>query len=121
MNLHEALKTGKNIRRTGRSTWSAPHGNSYITDPLQGHWMAPDFYLDRVGVDKEDLLAEDWEVQEKEVKITRTLFLTALHKAMVDQSGKRILTWSDDLLIEQALSRTIIPQLIQYLGLEGED
>lgn len=63
MNLIEAIKTGRNLRRQGRSQWAAAHGNTYIVDSKEDNWMSPFFYIEVVGVDQEDLLANDWEIQ----------------------------------------------------------
>ena len=60
MNLIEALKTGKPIRRKGRSTWSKG-GVGWHNGP--NAYFDPEFYLTDVGADRADILADDWEVK----------------------------------------------------------
>lgn len=84
MNLIEAIKRGKALRRMGRSIWQRKtcHGehSSIITcDAAQGHWMAIETVLEVCILTEEDILATDWEVQEKEVRITASSFWKAAH------------------------------------------
>ena len=63
MNIIEAAKTGLPMRR---KNW-----------PLGG-WCLPDD--DDFEIDYSDALADDWEVEEKEVTVTRSQFLEAWRK-----------------------------------------
>lgn len=69
MNLIDAIKSGRPIRRTGRSIWVRPWGKETIThscDAKRDEWFDPVFYLDAISVTKEDLLADDWETRPSE-------------------------------------------------------
>ncbi len=63
MNIIEAIKSGKRIRRKG---W-----------PNKNCWAQRDGYR-MYRIMEEDLLADDWEVEEKQVTITESDFKAAL-------------------------------------------
>lgn len=62
MNLIQALKSGKRFRRQFRLKW--------FTDELSFNFS------------KIDLLAEDWEVEEEKVTITRTQLIESLKESI---------------------------------------
>jgi hypothetical protein len=55
MYIVEAVKTGKRFRRKGSSDWNEPYSDN----------CARDF-------DKHDILADDWEIEEETVEVTRS-------------------------------------------------
>lgn len=70
MNLINAYKKGRYIRRKGRTTWIGKPsymctGSYYHCDSSLGEWLDKDFYLAWIGPDEEDLLATDWEVRKR--------------------------------------------------------
>lgn len=56
MTLHEALKSGKRIKRTWQTVWQTPPINDQRT-----YWST------------EEILANDWEVEEKVEEVTKTV------------------------------------------------
>ncbi len=66
MNLIDAVKSGKPFRRIA---W-------------QDYWLASDSWSKSFL--KQDILADDWEIQEIEVKITRTQLTAAWSSALAD-------------------------------------
>ncbi len=73
MNLIEALKTGK---RFTRKSWTESLGKTV--------WMSS---VDGCNLLKKDILADDWEVEDEKVTITKSQLYSALHKArLLEQS-----------------------------------
>lgn len=66
MNFIEAIKSGKPLRRSGKSTWSSitatMFGPTYY-NTLGNSYIQPDFLLNYIFLRKEDILAEDWEIK----------------------------------------------------------
>lgn len=67
MNLCEALRTGRPIRRKSSPRIVGPFGEGYVD---------PRYFADRMGVTWADLTADDWEVQEEpKPKVKRAQYL----------------------------------------------
>lgn len=66
MNLIEAIKSGKRFKRQGQTSWCSVSNN----DRLFG-----------AGIDRNDLLADDYEIEQTPVPITSQQFWDAYHKA----------------------------------------
>jgi hypothetical protein len=66
MNLIEAVKSGKRFFRPSKCMDYAPHADNWN----QVKWT------------HEDVLADDWELIEKKVEITRTEFFAAVDRAL---------------------------------------
>lgn len=82
MTLTEALKTGRPIRRRTRAFWHRYSDfmgdmTDYICDPTADQWMDPNYFIDTIRPDREDLLADDWEVKDIPVEVTRAQFWEA--------------------------------------------
>lgn len=75
MNLLEAIKSGRPFRRKNWDLWTQVHGNC-VTQPglTEGLRQAHMCY--------EDILADDWEIQEPTVTITRAQFLEAVESVL---------------------------------------
>lgn len=69
MNLLEAINSGLPIRRRSSPRISGSNGNG---------WVAPDYLVNVMGLHWDDVTAQDWEIQEPSVAITRTDFLNAI-------------------------------------------
>ncbi len=81
MRLHEAIESGRPFRRKGwnldESMWchAAPHRDGgEIIQFIEGR---PEFHAFRA-----DLVADDWEIQEPTVTITRTQFYDAFQAGL---------------------------------------
>jgi hypothetical protein len=67
MNIIEAIKSGKNFRRKS--------------------WPAADYMnanVDRFDLHLEELLANDWEIEEPSIPITRTQLIKACHNQLAN-------------------------------------
>ena len=64
MNLIEAIKSGKRFKR--------PHWDIYYSNQME----------EELQLSIEELLAEDWEVEEKQVTITLSQFTRAWNRAL---------------------------------------
>ena len=64
MNIQQAVRSGKKIRRKA--------------------WVLPDFHVINVfnGIDREDVLADDWEVEEVAIPITAGQYQKAYEDAI---------------------------------------
>jgi hypothetical protein len=106
VNLIDAIKSGRPIRRRGRSSWPARDtgfGTGYhICDPARDQWLDPEYYLETMGC-KEDILADDWEIQEPSVTITRSQFWDAVGRSQVSQADRFPATWLDAHVLAKAL------------------
>jgi hypothetical protein len=81
----EAIKSGKPLRRRNK-TFSYVSGSGmggYRTYITPGTPMAPEYLLEVIKLTKEDILADDWEVEEKKVEITKAQLLAALKEVRV--------------------------------------
>jgi hypothetical protein len=68
MNLVDAIKTGLPIRRPHKGWVTHPEGFGTVSYIMSGTFMAPDYFLSHARIDKEDILAIDWEVKEEKKK-----------------------------------------------------
>lgn len=80
MNLFEAIKSGKPFRRRGDDTLFAVKDGMLVFHDQHLEGVEP-FILTCVSA----ILADDWEVQEPTVTITRQQFLEAWDSAFVDE------------------------------------
>lgn len=69
MTIIEAIKSGLPLRRAGKTTWAR---NSLLVNTCGGGWIAPEYLLASFQLTQEDILAVDWETQEKKVELTRS-------------------------------------------------
>lgn len=90
MNFVDVVKSGRPFRRPFWQSWSTPGGGAQL------------FFGD-------DILADDWEVQEPEVTVTRTQFWEAANEVLPPIPGN---DWN--CAIQDNFKR-----LARYLGLEG--
>jgi hypothetical protein len=72
MKLHQVLEQGLPIRRKGNHSWVL------LDQWCPGDWEALHFSL-------EDVLADDWEVQEPKVTITRSQFWDAVAEVLKEE------------------------------------
>jgi hypothetical protein len=78
MTIIEAIKSGKAIGRKGHSFYI----HQCHSDKTAAHGLfEPTYFLDCVSLTKEDILADDWEIEEKKVEITRDQFIHAFAQA----------------------------------------
>jgi len=78
MNLIDAIKSGKPIRRRYRQ-FSYTTG-SYISGTTHIHpeaWLDPTWFLSTVHLTADDITADDWETKQEPVLITRDQFWNA--------------------------------------------
>lgn len=73
MNLIDAIKRGKPFRRPG---WTI---EAYMAD--DGRLHRPDECKHSISIARYEYLADDWEIQEPTVTITRTQFMQAFCEA----------------------------------------
>lgn len=67
MNIIDAIKSGKKFRRLGDVSWLGPYSDFYNAVIL--------------GFSKRDILADDWELEEKKVEITFEQLKEAFERA----------------------------------------
>lgn len=72
MTLQEAIKSGKRFRRRGALGWNA------ATPPQTA---APNQQIPVYSLLGREILADDWEVEEKQVTITESHFESAISRA----------------------------------------
>ncbi len=97
MNLIEAVKSGLPFRRCDRE------------------WMTPKSWSK--AFIREDVLADDWEIQEPAIPITRTQFWQAAKQALIDVGADR----SRLLGVADAMSDKSLGYLARHLGLEAKE
>jgi hypothetical protein len=79
LNIIDAIKSGKPIRRSGKDIYSAHHlshgatSSEMLCSAKDGHWLDAQHYIE-FYICKRDILADDWEIQEPTVTITRSQF-----------------------------------------------
>lgn len=98
MNLLEALKSGKKIRRKEYEFWIQPP-KEYGLEWLGKYWMHT------------EVLADDWEIEDEPLKITRKDFWNAYSKAMHDSLA------SSDIKFEYYCGE-VIQKIYKHLGFE---
>lgn len=93
MNLIDALKSGRPFRRRERSWWVSKHTRTEAISCLKcnGEWFTEERYFADVEVGKADILADDWEIQEPTVTITRTQFWEAMNTDLAFPPGTSML------------------------------
>lgn len=91
MNLIDAIKSGRPFRRKGYMRWAAKWDGCYSEilryEPSE----------QRVTFTVEDILADDWEIREPQVTITKSQFMVACSKVLEDLErggGFRVLNYS---------------------------
>lgn len=67
MNLIDAVKSGKAIRRKGKDTWLSREPGGFNT--IRGY-MSADFFLSEAVIKIEDILANDWEVEDEKISLS---------------------------------------------------
>lgn len=70
MNIIEAILTGRPIRRLNKDRWASRAPISFA-NTIEGYFN-PDYFLSTYQLTKEDILANDWEVEEERVEITKS-------------------------------------------------
>lgn len=82
MNLRDAIRSGCLIRRLNNKKLMEYGGKE--------GWVHPDYLIQNVGVTRADIEAENWEIQEKEVTISRSKLYEAYMQALKQcrNSGK---------------------------------
>jgi hypothetical protein len=76
MNIIEAIKSGKRFKRKGHALWS--DGPKYSV---------------MVTMDWSDIVADDWEVEEKMIEITHSQFFEAIDRAEKKFDGHLGMKW----------------------------
>jgi hypothetical protein len=115
MKYYEAMATGRPFKR---KNW-----NGYVTGLVQGKEALVIYWVDdsppgiRHAVNVEELLADDWEVKEKEVMITKSQLLEAATQSLKDKWGADGCLMTHDEYAHMALT-LIIDGLVKKLGLE---
>lgn len=82
MTLIEAIKSGRPFRRR---SWDDGHWVSVSDDDILRFDDATDFISDVV-----DMCADDWEIQEPKVEITRAQFWEAVEGVLQDWEGNHM-------------------------------
>lgn len=78
MTLIEALKSGRPFKRKGDRFWCvAPDTLEIPHEDGDGQTI----------VKRQDILVDDWEIQDKKVEITRTEFWEAVNKVLSEWEG----------------------------------
>lgn len=103
MNLIEAVKSGKLYRREAHAE--------------DGVWLYPNKVY---TYEKDDIVADDWEIQEPFVLITRTKFWEAHAAAMKDAEEHRMAVTSNPSIHCYENGYTPIQCLAKRLGLEAQ-
>jgi len=105
MTFIEAIRTGRPLRRKTRGMRCHPaflgcHGiQASCWNP--SNWYDPGYLLFTAELDKEDVLAEDWEVEEKPVSITATQYWEAYRAVMVKGEYDIILRLAQELGLQK--------------------
>lgn len=107
MNIIDAIKSGRPFRRKSWVTFWVVNCGTVNDDPFQGiaFW---DEKGQRVAVTRNDLLADDWEIQEKTVTITRAQLFAAMeqvHWSFVQHFVRK--TYMPAVWCEQDLARKL--------------
>jgi hypothetical protein len=101
MTLIAAIKSGRPFRRRGKhDRFSEPFGPGIFS----------------LTVTQEDILADDWEIQEPEVRITRTQFWAAYSEAQCDLFARPHLQSVGGYSFEE--HSFLMAKLAERLGLE---
>lgn len=75
MTLQEALATGRGLRRAGRTTWTRVGACGTVTDCAgPGEFFDQEFLLQSIRLDREDLMATDWEAEDPKATVTYSQF-----------------------------------------------
>ena len=82
MNIIEAVKSGKIFRR---KSWT--HGESVI-EMSDGLYFTPSYNAQRYIPCLSDIIADDWETEEKKVEITRSQIKKAWRKTFNIESAE---------------------------------
>lgn len=79
MTIIEAIKSGKGFKRPGDVEWH-PNGPN----------AAKRFHIETCILSKNycDVVADDWEVEEKSIELTRSKFLKAVSETLKKRAGK---------------------------------
>ena len=80
MKLPEAIASNRPIRRKSSPRVVGSSGDG---------WIHPDYFIRVMGVSKEDILADDWEIQSKPIEITREQFYDALKAAYIAEDARK--------------------------------
>lgn len=93
MNILEAIKTGKALRRKSPMSWFHPGLQRYsINDPERGHWIGAESILMFLSdFPREYLLAEDWEVKPEPIAITSEQFFKAIKNAYLRECREKLI------------------------------
>jgi hypothetical protein len=118
LNLITAIKSGRPIRRKDRTVWNNST-TSYFIDPTQNQWIDPKFYLETIGVCRDDLLSDQWEIREPTVTITRTQFDAAWAEMLEYERGMQ--DGHTQLYIAVRGPELLKRVLARRLGLEGDE
>ena len=91
MTLQEAIKSGKRFKRPFDAAW---------IEPVTGYYL-----------EGEDILADDWEIEEQKVEITKSKLADAYDKALADWTA----CWS--LGDKSKHYSSVLNNMTRYLGL----
>ena len=126
MNLIDAIKSGRPFRRKGVDTWiltTADLEHEFTWKSVGTMFMEntpdprPVKYLE---LSMKDLLANDWEIQEQSITITRNDFLNAFSAALKDvesRHGFRIVSFRGR-AVPPLWESEVIAEMVRKLGLE---
>lgn len=101
MNLIEAVKSGKRFRRNGWEAWHLD-GNVYYST-VHGLFGGTKAFTDGkwFSLMKADILADDWEIEEKRVEVTRSQVIEVL-RSVFDDSAQGV---REEVLIDMVCIR----------------
>jgi hypothetical protein len=85
MNLIDALKSGFPLKRPAWTGWVRISIRANRLETIDGDEIGWSFLPD-------DVLAEDWEIQEPSVPITHSQFCLAYRDALIERESRRVLT-----------------------------
>jgi hypothetical protein len=80
MNIIEAIKSGRALARRDNPKHRGSQGNGFVD---------PDFLIEYMRLTKEDILAEDWEIEDDEIKITKSELIRAIGETAKERASKR--------------------------------
>jgi len=90
MNIIDAIKSGKKFRRKGTEKWNITGGSKdhpfWIgEDPYISDWTLG-FDLPYLPLNVTDILADDWEIQEPGVTLTKSMFVETAYGVLKDRT-----------------------------------
>lgn len=94
MNIIDAVKSGRPLRRINKTTWQDKNSNTQYYGG-ENKFICPVFLLNTIIINPNDIIADDWEIEEERKEFSKREIEIAIN--LVNESNNHRIEWKSQL------------------------